>query len=80
MAQQNDSDENHAMRFDKRKEKGAAVAKLCWRAPLVLAPHTIMCTGLESFTEETRRSAACGPYISSKDVTCVKSLWSFYMG
>ena len=46
----------------------------------MLAPHTIMCMAVESFTEENRGSATCGPYISLVDVTCVKSLQSSYMG
>ena len=50
----------------------------CGRAPLVLAPHRIMCMGVESFTEENRGSATCGPY--RLDVHCVKSLRSSHMG
>jgi hypothetical protein len=37
----------------------------CGRAPLVLVPHTIMCVGMESFTEENRSPLHVWIYISS---------------
>ena len=37
---------------------------LCRMALLVLAPHTTMCRGVESFTEENRSSLHVGTYIS----------------
>ena len=43
--------------------------ELCGRAPLVLAPHTIMCMGVESFTEENRGQPHVPSYISLVDVT-----------
>ena len=46
---------------ERERERGY---NLCGRAPLVLAPHTIACMGVESFTEENRRSITCGPCIS----------------
>jgi hypothetical protein len=37
---------------------------LCGMAPLVLAPHTIICMGVESFAEENRCPLYVGTYIS----------------
>jgi len=52
---------------------------LCGRAPLGLAPHTSMCMGEESFTEENRCPHVPWAY-NSLDVTCIKSLRSSFMG
>ena len=52
-------------RCDKRTgSKGTDAGLLRGRGPLVLAPHTIMCMGVESFTDENRSPLHVGTYIS----------------
>ena len=43
--------------------------RFCEMAPLVLAPHTIMCMEVESFTEENRSPLHVWTYISRVDAT-----------
>ena len=79
-----------------RRRRHPAEGPFCRRAPLVLVPHSIMCMGVESFTEEDRSPqhvrayilliedvTVCGkvtPVILHGIVPCVKSLRSSYTG